>query len=57
MNNKIEEILTKYFECETTVDEEKHLQQYFSSANVAPHLVHYSPLFVYFATEKKVQFI
>ena len=55
--NKIEEILTKYFEGETTVDEEKQLQQYFSSANVAPHLLHYSPLFVYFATAKKEQFI
>ena len=55
--NKIEEILTKYFEGETTVDEEKQLQQYFSSANVAPHLMHYTSLFSYFSTAKKEQFI
>ena len=54
--NKVEEILTKYFEGETTVDEEKQLQQYFSSANVAPHLVQYTLLFSYFATAKKEQF-
>ena len=54
--NKVEEILTKYFEGETTVDEEKQLQQYFSSANVAPHLVQYTSLFSYFATAKKEQF-
>ena len=55
--NKVEEILTKYFEGETTVIEEKQLQQYFSSANVAPHLAKYSSLFVYFATAKNEEFV
>ena len=55
--NKIEEILEKYFAGETTVNEEKHLQQYFSSSDVAPHLAQHISLFTYFATSKNVQFV
>jgi len=52
---KIETILEKYFQGETSVSEEKELKNYFSSSDVAHHLVHYKPMFGYFskATEQK----
>ncbi len=33
--NKIEEILEKYFQGETSIAEENQLKEYFSSSNVA----------------------
>lgn len=54
--NNIEEIVKKYFEGETSISEEKELRDYFSSQDVAPHLVQYTDLFTYFATAKKEQF-
>ena len=54
--NKIEEIVEKYFEGESTVNEEKILQHYFSSGNVAPHLEQYTTLFTYFVTAKNEQY-
>ncbi|WP_367757754.1 hypothetical protein AB3G33_08155 [Flavobacterium sp. WC2421] len=53
--NKIEILLEKYFEGETSSMDEKELQNYFSSPNVAQHLEQYKPLFDYFsiaATQK-----
>ncbi len=43
---KIESLLDSYFEGETSLDQEKTLRDYFSSANVAPHLMAYQGLFV-----------
>lgn len=53
---KIEQLLEKYFEGETTIAEEIQLKQYFSTEQVAAHLEHYKPLFGYFASEKEEQF-
>lgn len=53
---KIEQLLEKYFEGETSIAEEIQLKQYFSTEQVAAHLEHYKPLFGYFATEKEEKF-
>ena len=42
----IESLLDSYFEGETSLDQEKILRNYFSSANVASHLMAYQGLFV-----------
>ena len=42
----IESLLDSYFEGETSLDQENILRDYFSSANVAPHLMAYQDLFV-----------
>lgn len=54
--DKIEALLGKYFEGETTLAEENELKIYFSSAAVAPHLQQYQPLFGYYAAEKNLNF-
>jgi len=51
--NKIEDILEKYFQGETTIAEENHLREYFSSSNVAQHLEQYKPMFGYFSQVKQ----
>ncbi|WP_298511437.1 hypothetical protein [uncultured Kordia sp.] len=54
----IEQLIEKYFEATTTVQEEQELQAYFSQDNVAPHLQEYLPMFQYFTdlkTEKSTR--
>lgn len=51
--NKIEDILEKYFEGETSIAEEKELKDYFSLPNVAQHLEQYKPMFGYFPQVKE----
>ncbi|TDW47357.1 hypothetical protein EV144_105380 [Flavobacterium sp. 270] len=51
--NKIENILEKYFQGETTIAEEKELREYFSSSDVAQHLEQYKPMFGYFSQVKE----
>lgn len=51
--NKIEDILEKYFQGETSIAEEKELKDYFSSPNVAQHLEQYKPIFGYFSQVKE----
>jgi hypothetical protein len=43
--DKIEVLLEKYFQAETSIAEETVLQNYFSSSNVAQHLEQYKPMF------------
>ncbi|HSI70347.1 MAG TPA: hypothetical protein VK941_08955 [Gillisia sp.] len=50
--DKIEALLVKYDEGETTLAEEKILQEYFVTANVPPHLEHYKLLFSYTTKER-----
>jgi hypothetical protein len=51
--NKIEILLEKYFQGETTIAEEKELRAYFSSSDVAAHLEQHKPLFGYFSVAKE----
>lgn len=51
--DKIENILEKYFQGETSIAEEKELKEYFSSSNVAQHLEQYKPMFGYFSQVKE----
>jgi hypothetical protein len=52
---EIKILLDKYYEGETTLDEEKILRRYFTSGNVDQELAEYAPLFGYQASEAKVQ--
>lgn len=52
----IEKLLEKYLDAETTLQEEKMLQEYFTSNNVAPHLQEYSMMFGYFKESKDETF-
>ncbi|MBF7090392.1 hypothetical protein IUY40_02385 [Flavobacterium sp. ALJ2] len=52
-SDRIEIILEKYFQGESTIAEEMELKNYFSSSNVAQHLEQYKPLFGYFSQVKE----
>ncbi len=47
----IEELLNKYFEGETSAQEERMLRSFFSKADVPEELAVYKPLFAYFDQE------
>jgi hypothetical protein len=51
--DKIENILEKYFQGETTITEENQLKEYFSSSDVAQHLEQYKPIFGYLSQVKQ----
>jgi hypothetical protein len=51
--NRIENIVEKYFQGETTIAEENELKEYFSSPDVAQHLEQYKPMFGYFSQVKE----
>ena len=53
---KIEELLEKYFEAQTTLVEEEALQAYFSQDEVAPHLEDYKSMFQFFPASREEQF-
>jgi hypothetical protein len=55
-SDKIEQLLEKYFQGETSIAEENELKNYFSSLNVAQHLEQYRPMFGYFSQAKEQQF-
>ncbi|HMK06466.1 MAG TPA: hypothetical protein VK476_02985 [Flavobacterium sp.] len=55
-SDKIEILLEKYFQGETSIVEENELKNYFSSLNVAQHLEQYKPMFGYFSLAKEQQF-
>lgn len=52
----IEILIDKYLEGNSSIAEEKKLKAYFSSNEVAEHLVQYKPLFGYFEKQKEQQF-
>jgi len=54
--DKIELLLEKYFQGDTSIAEENELKLYFSSLNVAQHLEQYKLMFGYFSQAKEQQF-
>ena len=54
--NKIENLIEKYNNAETSLAEEAQLRTYFASKDVAPHLEHYKPMFLYFSQSQKEQY-
>ncbi|PHR72916.1 MAG: hypothetical protein COA67_04220 [Lutibacter sp.] len=53
---KIEQLIEKYLDAETTLKEEAVLQDYFVNSKVAPHLEEYRALFGYFAESKNERY-
>lgn len=43
----IEQLLERYWQCETSLEEEAQLRAFFSGSNVPRHLLRYKDLFVY----------
>lgn len=54
--DKMDILIEKYFQGETSIAEEKELRSYFSSQDVAPHLEQYKAMFGYFTEAKKQEF-
>jgi hypothetical protein len=54
--DRIENLIDKYFEGETSIAEENELKVYFTSTDVAQHLEQYQPIFGYFSQAKEQQF-
>lgn len=54
--NNIEQLLEKYENGETTLQEEQQLKDYFSKETVAPHLEVYKSMFGYFLVNQQEQF-
>jgi hypothetical protein len=54
--NKVEILLEKYFQGETSIAEEKELRSYFSSPDVAPHLEQYKAMFGFFIQAKQQEY-
>ncbi len=52
----IEELVEKYLDATTTLQEEATLKKYFTGDNVAIHLQEYTSLFNYFSIAKEEQF-
>ena len=46
---KIEKLIEKYLEAETTLNEERILKDYFSKNDVPSHLKEYKDMFIYFS--------
>lgn len=49
----IEELLNKYFEGETSCEEERELRRFFTRGRVPEHLQAYRPVFAFFGEESK----
>ena len=49
----IEQLLDRYWNCETTLEEEQILRSFFSQADVPLRLKHYAAFFAYEATQKE----
>jgi hypothetical protein len=52
-SNKIDELLNKYWNCETSLEEEQQLREYFRGKNIPEQLKETAPLFRYFDEHKK----
>lgn len=52
----IEQLVIKYENAETSLQEEQILRDYFNSGNVAPHLEEYQMMFVYFQSSQDITY-
>lgn len=50
----IEQLLEQYWQCETSVEEESKLRDFFSKEDVPAHLLRYKNLFVYQQVQQEV---
>lgn len=51
----IEQLLERYWDCETSLEEEQILRSFFRQREVPAHLLRYKQLFVYQEAEKEVR--
>ena len=51
----IEQLLEKFWNCETSVEEEQILRSFFHQEEIPAHLLRYKPLFAYQEAEKEVR--
>jgi hypothetical protein len=51
---EVEKLLEKYYEGETSLDEEKSLREFFSTGDVPAHLAEHQPLFRFFSSEAEL---
>lgn len=50
----VEQLLERYWQCETSLEEEAQLRLFFSSEEVSAHLLRYKDLFVYQQVQQEV---
>lgn len=50
----IEQLLERYWQCETSLEEEEQLRSFFSRKDVPAHLLRYTGLFVYHQLQQEV---
>lgn len=50
----IEQLLERYWDCETTIEEEQILRAFFHQEDVPSNLIQYKPLFVYQKEQKSI---
>jgi hypothetical protein len=55
-SNKIEDLLNRYWNCESTLEEEQQLREYFKGHNIPEQLRETASLFRYFEENKKKDF-
>ena len=53
--NDIEQLLERYWQCNTTVEEEARLRRFFTQEEVPAHLLRYKSLFEYQEEQQQVQ--
>ena len=50
----IEQLLERYWQCETSLEDEAELRAFFSGSDVPKHLLRYKDLFVYQQLQQEV---
>ena len=51
----IEQLLDRYWNCDTSMEEEEILKSFFHQKDIPANMIQYKPLFVYQEAEKKVE--
>ena len=52
-NRDIERLLERYWQCQTTLEEEEYLRHFFQNKEIPPHLLRYKSLFIYQQLQQK----